>query len=452
MDTDSEDNWGTILLAGLNLGGKSIWAEGDYDDGSGVTVSETRDFYPSYVLMDITDPRNPRLLWERTYQGIGLTTSMPAVVRVKDKWFAVFGSGPTDYEGNSNQKAHVFVVDLKTGDAYPNSSFASGTTNAWLFESIESASFMNSPVALDKELNNNVDAVYFGEAYKQGADWKGKAYKVFIEWDWIDLSTYIDNPNDGTDPWTFEPLFDSSEPITAKMNLSADIFDNIWVYFGTGRYIGNDDKTTTDTQYLYGLVDPFFNKFYDGANGDYYHNYSSTLELDINDLFDADPYVITTIGDVFIGSTFFGTFDDLVDAARIEDGWFRTLTTSKERNVTQLSILGGIAFAPTFVPNSDICGFGGDSSLYALYFETGTPFFESVFETDVEVINIAGDPYQKVTGKIDLGQGKSSGLGFHVGSEEGAKAFVQQSTGEVLEIDTNPAFEIQSGLINWKEK
>ena len=53
---------------------------------------------------------------------------------------------------------------------------------------------------------------------------------------------------------------------------------------------------------------------------------------------------------------------------------------------------------------------------------------------------------------LDLGAGRSSSLGIHVGQEEGAKAFIQQSTGTVMETDIDPALNIKSGLINWREK
>ncbi|MBW2302213.1 MAG: hypothetical protein JRF57_00720 [Deltaproteobacteria bacterium] len=452
VDADGDDNWGTILLAGLNLGGKHIWAEGDFDDGSGVTVSETRHFYPSYFCMDVTDPRNPRLLWERTYQDLGLTTSIPAIVKVKDKWFAVFGSGPETFDGESTQKAHVYVVDLKTGDAYPDiSSFASGTTDAWLFSGSENNAFMNSPVSLDKNLNYNVDAIYLGETYKQGSSWKGKIYKVMIPWDWSDVSSYEDNPIHSGNEWKFKPLFTSDRPITSPLSLSIDFFDNVWVYFGTGRYLSDSDKSTTDTQYLYGLVDPFFNSYYDSGSGGYYHSYAYNKELSRSDLFEADDYVITSGGTVFVGSTEFGNWNDLLVEARNYDGWYRTLLTTRERAITKPSVFGGIVFFPTFVPNDDICGFGGDSYLYALYFETGTAYYEPVFPGQTQDFTVGSETYQQVLDKVSLGSGKSSSLGFHVGQEEGTKAFIQQSTGTVLDVDTNPAFNIKSGLINWRQ-
>lgn len=459
-DADTDDNWGTILLLGLNMGGKYIWAEGDFVDGSGETSSETRHFYPSYVCMDVTDPRNPRLLWERSYQDLEMTTSIPAVVKVKDKWFAVFGSGPSDYDGTSKKRGNVFVVDLKTGAPYRSGS------NDWLFESAEPKAFMNSPVSFDKNLNYNVDAIYFGETYYISNAWKGRVYKVSIPWDWSDTSTYIDNPNHPTDPWTFSALFNAEGPITVPMSLSVDTFDNVWAYFGTGRYIGEDDKLNDDTQYLFGIKDPFFNSDYNSAPNDYYHNYNKTLTLDISNLFNSAPYIITTDGSVFndgTGLSRITDWDTLLAAVRNTedqgahpdyfDGWYRTLTTLKERSVVKFSVLGGIVFAPTFIPDDDICGFGGESNLYGLYYETGTAYYKAVFLPEgTERVTIQGEEKEKVLDKMSLGVGKASALGIHVGQEEGALAFIQQGTGSIFNINVNPAFPIKSGLIHWYEK
>jgi type IV pilus assembly protein PilY1 len=465
---DGKPDWGTILLAGLNMGGKQICVEDTFDNGSGVTVTETRTFYPSYTAIDITEPRNPRLLWERTYRDLGMTTSTPAVVKVKEKWFAIFGSGITDYEGTSMQKAKAFVVDLEDGTSYPNSTFAAGTTNAWLFEFNETKAFLNSPSSIDKNLNYNVDAVYFGETYDDSGTWKGKVYKIRVPWrepgtgvyGGVSGNTnyYVDDPNDPVYPWTSSTLFDAPRPITAPVSLSIDSFDNAWIYFGTGRYIGQADKGSTDTQYLFGITDPFFNSFYDTAPTDYYQNDTLTHPaLGTGDLFDADPYTITTSGEVFTGDplTLWGTWDDnLLPAARAKDGWQRTLTTSKERCVTKPSILGGITFVPSYIPTDDECGFGGDSNLYALYYETGTAYYSAILPdpAGTTTITIGGVDYEKVNEKMSLGKGKASALGIHVGQEEGAKAFIQQSTGTVMEAQVDPALEIKSGLINWREK
>ncbi len=454
-DADTVDNWGTFILLGLNMGGRNIQVTDDFDYNVS-TAMTTRDFYPTYTLLDVTDPRNPKLLWERTYTDLEMTTSMPAVVRVKDKWFAVFGSGPTDYDATSTKKGHIFVVDLKTGSPY-----GSGT-NDWLFETGEADAFMNSPVSLDDGINFNVDAIYIGETYHSGS-WKGKLYKITVPWvdasgayDGSNLSNYVDNPLDATNPWQLAPIFNATRPITAPVSVSRDTHNNIWIFGGTGRYFSTADKTNADTQYMFGIKDPFFNKAHSpsGLHADnYYLNYGASLELTISDLVNTDSYVVTTTGEVFDASgTSIGFFGDLKNLVYVADGWIRSLNISKERVIVKPSVLGGMVFMPSFVPNGDVCGFGGDSYLYGLYYETGTAYFKEVFDNGTTSVNINGQNKDQVLDRTTLGYGKASSLGIHIGEEEGAKGFIQQSTGTVLNEDLKPPFLVKSGLRSWLEK
>ena len=100
-----------FLSVGSTWGVSTSGLEGEFNDGNGVS---TRHFYPAYVCMDITDPLNPRVLWERTYTELGMTRATPSVIRIANglndtaygfpmgNWYAVFGSGPTDYDGESS--------------------------------------------------------------------------------------------------------------------------------------------------------------------------------------------------------------------------------------------------------------------------------------------------------------------------------------------------------------
>jgi type IV pilus assembly protein PilY1 len=452
----TQKEWRTLLVAGLNMGGKNIWADGAFDNGTGTLVNETRQFYSSYVCIDVTDPRNPRVLWDRSYQDVDLTTSFPSVVKVQDKWFVVFGSGPSTYDGTTNKNGHIFVVDLETGEPYRNG------TNDWLFQTNESKAFLLSPVSLDKNLNFSTDAIYIGESYLSST-WKGKIYRIAVptldtdgNYDAGDPVNYEDNPRDTTHPWVLSTLFDSPAPFTAPPAVSVDDFDNAWVYVGTGRYLSTADKTSTQQNYLYGIKDPFFNKDHtlSGLYGtSYYHNYGSFLQLDSYDLFFADPYVIVQGGDdVFEGTTPIGTFQTLLSMARETNGWYRTLDITGERSLVKAAVIGGVVLVPTFVPNADVCGFGGDSYFWGLYYETGTAFYQPVFpRLGTRVITADGVDYVEVLDRVVLGAGKSAAVGVHVGTE-GAEALVQQSTGAILAEKVDPALKIKSGLRSWVER
>jgi len=445
-DTDTDDDWGTFLLVGFNLGGGFIQSEDDFDYNTG-TADTIRNFYPSYALLDVTEPRSPKLMWERSYDDLQASASAPAIVKVGNSWFAVFGSGPSDCTGDSAQEAKVYVVDLKTGAPIPDSS-----GNDYLFEINEDNAFINSPVSLDKSLNFNVDGIYLGVSYStnSGAK-KGTVYKITIPqadgsgaYDDTSLGNYSDDPTDTTNYWRFSELFISEMPVTASLSLSVDAYENAWVYGGTGRYLDNDDKTDTDDQYFFGFKDPFFN-----SSSAYYHSYTSTQTLAHSDLLDADGIVVTTAALVF-GYSGVTTWNDLLGVARVKDGWIRSMTGG-ERILTKPTLLGGIVFVPSYLPNADVCGFGGDSYLNGVYFETGTAYYEAVFSDSGTVDYGTTTDGDQVVDKIDLGAGKSSSLGVHVGAEEGAKGFIQQSTGTIVSESLSPAFNIKSGLTSWQE-
>jgi type IV pilus assembly protein PilY1 len=230
----------------------------------------------------------------------------------------------------------------------------------------------------------------------------------------------------------------------------------VWLYGGTGRYLSSEDKTNADTQYIFGIKDPFFNKAHTptGAFADnYYHNYTAGLQLQIADLFNGDSFVVIDDGSVYEeDGSLFGFWKDLLVTARAEDGWIRSLTISKERVLNKPSILAGIVFTPSFIPNSDICGAGGESYLYAFHYETGTAYYKPAFSTRTEIVALQGVDMMKTVERLYLGLGKASSLGIHVGLEQGATGFVQQSTGNILTEPLNPALFVKSGLRSWQER
>jgi Tfp pilus tip-associated adhesin PilY1 len=67
------------------------------------------------------------------------------------------------------------------------------------------------------------------------------------------------------------------------------------------------------------------------------------------------------------------------------DGWYRELDPpamvgdASERIISKPAILSGILFTPVYIPDSDLCGFGGSADTYGVYFESGTPNFRHIF-------------------------------------------------------------------------
>jgi type IV pilus assembly protein PilY1 len=100
--------------------------------------------------------------------------------------------------------------------------------------------------------------------------------------------------------------------------------------------------------------------------------------------------------------------------------------------VSKPTILGGITTYTTFEPDNDACAFEGESRLYTLFYTTGTAYgFEPIIGYGDDTMTVGGDTLKELNRSISLGAGVASTPSLHVGEEEGVKAFVQSSTGEI---------------------
>jgi type IV pilus assembly protein PilY1 len=435
--------WRTLLIGGLRMGGKEIEVYEDF----GNEIIENKTFYPTYFCIDITSPRNPKLLWERTYDNMGFSFIIPTIIREgegsSDHWYLVFGSGPTDYDGKSDQKSRVFVVDLATG-----APFGAGEKD-FVFEGDDFA-FFTSSTPMDKNLyvtDNKFshEHVYLGQSYLYDNSWKGKIYR-------LDIKTST------PDTWDFNSVFSIDAPITASLALSVDKTANTWIFGGTGRYIEQADKTSTDDQYLFGFKDPLYNPGKD--------NFTKYDELSLSKLYRVDNLLVTTSKNILDSdagnnqSLTTPTWNDLIGKTDVDysnigtpvyrDGWYRKLPKPGERCITKPSVIGGLSLMPSFVPIDDICGFGGESYFYSLYYKTGTAYYNPTFRND-GTYNLG--IYDVVLDEISLGYGMpASHLGIHVGEQDGATALIQLGTGGIIKIDVDTAINIRSGILNWREK
>jgi hypothetical protein len=61
------------------------------------------------------------------------------------------------------------------------------------------------------------------------------------------------------------------------------------------------------------------------------------------------------------------------------------------------------------------------------------------------------DPNNKVVTKIDIGKGYSETPNIHTGREAGSKAFVQTSTGAIIDVELENPGITKSGKASWKD-
>lgn len=440
------DTWRTILVMGLNYGGKPIDVTDDFGSGT-----ETRTFKPSYICMDITEPRNPILLWERSYDNLGFAINEPSPVRIgkydksdPGRWFLVFGSGPTEYDATSNQGSYIFVVDLKDGEPYGSGG------NDWHSGPYDTNAFFVSSLAVDanRTPNYNVDAIYLPNNYDDGAQ-KSKIYRMGVAcnpcpWDNgfdpnNDEPTYSPAPAD----WIVRPIFEADAPITQKLTAahgSKANNEHLWVYAGTGRYLSEDDKMTTNQNYVYAIQDPYFNP----DSVDYGDINGPAAALTINQLFHSNDYTVLLDESVRFGVNDFSpapAFNTFVNYVRDNfDGWYYTLDTTggpSERIVSRGAVFGKYLWLPAYTPSENICTPGGFTQFYGFYYETGTNAPNQVFgaATVKYPTVLIGPPPPKV--------------GIHMGREGGARVILQMGSGQVVEIDINKFYRVGNGVADW---
>lgn len=121
-----------------------------------------------------------------------------------------------------------------------------------------------------------------------------------------------------------------------------------------------------------------------------------------------------------------------------------SLTTSSERGVAKPALIGDIVLFTTYLPTTDVCSAGGAGYLYALYSLTGTAFVKPIigYKPATNII-------YKRTG---MGTGTPSSISIHMGREKGGRAYVQQSTGAIMNVEFQTAARAKSGYILWREK
>ncbi len=373
--------WGTIAIVGMRFGGT-------YANG----------LSSAYFAIDITDPDNPEFLWEFDdygYYRLDYTTDYPTVVKVRDKWFVIVGSGPDDLDGfrKSTQNGRIFVLDALTGDVL----------KTFL---LSQYAFIGGFAALDKDLDYSVDVIY--ATSQRGTT--GRVLRI------------ITHGDPDPDNWTKTTLIDVPKPITSQPTVTVDDRNNVWLFFGTGRYFTDQDETDYSQQYFYGIIDKGWN------TGTYLAVESNLLVVNnISVVEENGEYVVQG----YPGSYTLEEFRS--DVIEERGGWKYTLPAG-ERVVSKPLLIGGAVLFTTFKPSAQICAYGGEGFIYALFYLTGTSFSPYLKNTDI---------------RQSLGEGLPSEPTIHLSKEQ--KAMVQTSTASVIEVKYSLPYVPRSGVILFRK-
>ena len=575
-DADHPGGWGTILIGGFRFGGSCTnctsgqgtppvvkgrprVVHADFNNNGTIT---DRVFLSSYFVLDITNPeKEPRLLWVFRDQNLGLTTADPGIVRVNpstdaktsgtnERWFVVFGTGPTHYDAFSTQTAQFFVVDLKLGPAYSainktsgkagdftcstpsppciaaNTSGGSGAVRA--FSTGQAGAFMADAVTLDVDLDFRVDVIYAGSVIcnvrtplvspntfgpctgpdpSPGVVWRGAMWRLTTNGgdtnpdNWGIFSTGR-VPTKVISTLATTPCTSAAAsftggspcqvgPITAAPTLTQDDTNNVWLFFGTGRYYTTTDKCTAGIQTTFDNCNVDIQHFF-GVKDCIVSSACSDETVERNNLFNVSNVVTcsscaagTNVSTTGSASSFTIGFSagggSLVNNVQNGDGWFTTFNdptaplqtpprsalTPGERNLASATLLGGTVFFTSFIPTTDIRQasgavsgtVSGTAQLYAVFYLTGGPYPTSTFGTALPGSDAIASK------SIALGKGVPSQLSVQIGAQGNGAAgtssssgcvsrvtgFYQTSMGVLVQICGRPALPTWSRMMSWRD-
>jgi type IV pilus assembly protein PilY1 len=373
-------SWKSVVLAGLNAGGKSIFA---------LDVTDPTDFTEKNVMWEFDDKD---ALSGAASTTLGLTFSQPQIgILENGTWVAVFGNGYNSTSGG----AWLYVVDLRTGVLIQKiqASDAAGDESNGLSTPLLADLYDDKDAAVSNRL---IDTVYAGDLH--GNLWKfdlrgdASAWKVANG-----APLFTGEVDDDNDPIT--PVV--RQPITAQPKIAGHPLGGKLVVFGTGRYITSTDPVNTATQTFYGVRD----------NGE-------TTTARRGNLREQTITSQAAAG----GSTVRSISSNDVDWA-VQRGFYLDLTepTSEtdlsaprlkrgERVVSTAIVRAGRAIFTTIIPSTDPCVPGGTSFLMEMSLATGGNFQESILDVNkdgkVDSTDVVGGKVVAGT-ELDVGMSKT---------------------------------------------
>ena len=302
--------WKTILVGGLGGGGKG------------------------YYALDITDPSNPRALWEFSASSdgdLGYSYGNPLITKRNSdgRWVVVFASG---YNNGGDSKGRLYVLDAISGSRLAEII----TDNSVTDPNISGIAKINGYVT-NTMVDNTTQYVY-------GGDLGGSLWRFDLD-DNTSMRLGRTSSTAGNQSITVRPEL-------GRVRDASGNYHRV-IYFGTGRYLGFGDisesaPSTSVAQAIYAVKDA-----------------SDDLGVFSGDAAGLVEQVLTV--------TQSQRNVDSPEAVNWGEanGWFVTLPVGERVNVDPRLQVGTLAVVVN-EPGDDYCEVGGRSWLYALGYRSGT--------------------------------------------------------------------------------
>jgi hypothetical protein len=262
---------------------------------------------------------------------------------------------------------------------------------------------MSSPLLVDMEPDYVSDRIYSGNLY-------GDMFRVTnIGKGQVPVVSKLFTMNNN-DP--------SINPIRAKADFAyAETGGEIWLYFGTGIYEDQLDKTNSNTQYFLGLQD--------NAAGDKSYVLSDLAILQAHFTLtqvDGQDVLVRTVSGTNPGNASWAM--ELAPAA-----------VGSERVIVKPLVVGGIIFFTSFVPDANVCEGSGDTYVFAVDYNTGLAPLYPIFDLN-------GDGEFDDNDKVEVDGQDVVPIGVHVGRGLGSHPVLHKDT---LFITTTGSGEVDDG-------
>ncbi|MET0532868.1 MAG: PilC/PilY family type IV pilus protein, partial [Steroidobacter sp.] len=373
--------WKTILVGTMGRGGPGIFA------------------------LDVTNPSSVQFLWEKSGTDItvlGKNIGRPVIAQVANgDWRVLLGNGP----GTTAGSAHLISINIRTGTVTTADTGATGSNG------------LTAVLPRDNNGDGFADTAYAGDI--RGNLWKftslsgtPTATKMFEARD----------PSNAVQPITAAPLA-GKDPATGI----------VWVFVGTGRYLGSTDPNDRQVQTWYGVKD----------SGTGTATRANLMQRDI-----LAEGVINSIGVRVIEE---GTTAE-IDSRR---GWFMDLISpvrgsQGERMVVQNRFQGQALIGTTRIPDAtDACQPAGSGFVMAINPFTGARLDLTFYDVtrDGEFTN---PDMLMVNGQLTV----VSGVGFESGPSN--PLFIENMMQVGLDDGTTETIETQgsaaeAGRMSWRE-
>lgn len=318
--TCSGGQWKSILVGGLNAGGRG------------------------YYALDITDPAAPKALWNFTVANdsdLGYSYGNPLIVKRKDgTWVVVFASGYNNVSPGDG-KGYVYVVNANTGVLLEKIGTGAGSTTT-------PSGLAKLAGWIESDSNNTTERFY-------GGDLLGNVWRIDI-----DNTT----PPSGKEAFLLAELGQVNgatvQPVTTIPKLTHVTVGNgsyAVVHIATGRYLGITDLNDTSQQSVYSIKDKLI------ATGLGKVRTSGVLVKQT--LIDADGESGEAIRTTSTNSVDWST----------QSGWYVDFNPDNgspgERVNVDMQQQLGILTVATNVPDTNACNVGGYAWLYYFDYKTG---------------------------------------------------------------------------------